>query len=460
MKMRKTIMPAALWSVCVLLTVLLAVSCTQNQRDKELDRAGMEAESAEEIGLETNKSAQTPEQDVDSDTDGNDHANPKEEAIAEKPKARYVDATLTAVGDIMLHSPQVTAGYDSESGTFDFNPFFTEIKSLLSEGDWVVGNLETPLAGKEAGYLGYPRFNAPDEYADALKNAGFNILTTANNHAMDQWETGLLRTLEALKERELVPVGTHASAEEAGQIAVVEKKGVSMAFLAYTYGTNGIPVPENKPYLVNLIDVEKIRADIESARRTGVDLVTVCLHMAGEYHRQPNEYQIRLVEQVVNAGADIILGGHPHVVQPYQFFQRKHAESGNDRGVVIYSLGNFISNQGPAQGTAKYTDVGVIFNISIRKHFPSGNVEITGVQPITTWVHKYVENRKRKYRILPVSQTLEQQKDPLLTERDYPVLQTYLQEMNEHLASMAVPVDQAPDPSSPSGSGPQTLPNK
>lgn len=356
----------------------------------------------------------------------------------EEPKPYATKATLIAVGDVMTHMPQINGAYDAATDTYGFDSYFTEIKPYL-EGDWAIANLETPLAGREAGYSGYPQFNAPSSLADALKEAGFNILTTANNHALDRRERGLLRTLDVLREKELIAVGTHASQEEADDITIVTKHDIDMAILAYTYGTNGIPMPADKPYLVNLIDEETIAADIQKAREKGADVVTVALHMEGEYHRMPNEAQKQLTQFVIEAGADIILGSHPHVVQPYEIIETIDENGVPKRAVIVYSLGNFISNQGPPR-TAKYTDVGVVFNIELIKHFPEETVEIGAVQATSTWVHRYIEAGKYQYRILPIEATLankedEHLADPMLQQHHYDLLEAYYEEIEQHIAA-------------------------
>ncbi|KDR57220.1 MULTISPECIES: CapA family protein [Oscillatoriales] len=352
-------------------------------------------------------------------------------ALTKPPKPYTQSALLIAVGDIMMHGPQIRSGYNPSTNTYNYDPFFTEVSDILQTGDWVIGNLETTLAGSATGYTGYPLFNAPDTLADALKNAGFNILTTANNHSLDRREAGLLKTLENVRSRGLVPVGTAASQEEADTITVIEKNDISMAFFAYTYGTNGIPIPRGKDYLVNLIDEAKIIQDIQKARELGVDIVTVALHFGTEYQRQPNAEQKRLVASLVNAGADIILGSHPHVVQPYQIFDITEEDGTIRQAVAIYSMGNFISNQ-----RGNYRDVGVIFKVRINKNFPDKTIEIAEVIALPTWVHRYSLHGKLNYRILPLESLLNTQDDPLLTSRDYSQLARYLEEMNRHLASL------------------------
>ncbi len=353
------------------------------------------------------------------------------------PEPSYTQqATLVAVGDVMMHSPQIPAGYDKATQTYNYDAFFSEVKAILSLGDWAVANLETPLAGKEAGYSGYPQFNAPAELADALKNAGFNIITTANNHSLDRREPGVIKTLEHLHAKGLIPVGTAISPTDADKITIVTKNEISMAIMAYTYGTNGIPIPEGKDYLVSLIDEEKMIRDIARAREQGVDLVTIALHFGLEYQRQPNEQQKQLVDHLIQAGADIILGSHPHVVQPYQFIDTMGNDGLMKRGLVIYSMGNFISNQ-----TSGFKDYGVIFKVQITKQFPEKTIEIGMVEAIPTWVHIYYSEGKRSYRVLPLEAVVASRNDRILTKNDYERLEQGLNEMKRHLESLAIPVD-------------------
>lgn len=358
--------------------------------------------------------------------------NPEKLSVLTKPPKPYTQsALLIAVGDIMMHGPQIRSGYNPSTKTHNYDSFFKEVSQILKTGDWVIGNLETTLAGPETGYTGYPLFNAPDTLADAIKNAGFNILTTANNHSLDRREAGLLKTLENVRSRDLVPVGTAASQEEADKITVIEKNDISMAFFAYTYGTNGIPIPRGKDYLVNLIDEAKIIQDIQKARESGVDIVTVALHFGAEYQRQPNAEQKRLVASLVNGGADIILGSHPHVVQPYEIFEITEEDGTTRQAVAIYSMGNFISNQ-----RGGYKDVGVIFKVRVNKRFPDETIEVAEVMALPTWVHRYSVSGKLNYRILPLESLLNTKDDPLLSSRDYPQLARYLDETNRHLKSL------------------------
>ncbi len=359
-----------------------------------------------------------------------------QEAVAEvtpSPTPYTTEAELVAVGDIMMHGAQIKSGYNPKTKTYNYDNFFTEVQEILSSGDWVIGNLETPLAGPDRGYTGYPLFNAPDTLADEIKKAGFNILTTANNHSLDRGEKGVLKTLENVKKRGLIPVGTAANSQEAESLVMVEKNKISMAILAYTYGTNGIPIPKGKDYLVNLINADQIKQDIAKARQLGADVVTVALHFGTEYQRQPNGEQKALVKTLVNAGADIILGSHPHVVQPYQIFEQTGEQGNPKKAVVIYSMGNFISNQ-----RGDYKDLGVIFKVNVRKQFPDETIELTEVEALPTWVHRYSKNGTYQFRVLPLEQVVKTKKDPLLSPSDYRMLEADLNKMNRHLKSLEV----------------------
>ena len=227
-----------------------------------------------------------------------------------------VKANLSFVGDLMCHAEQfhyakLTIAPDS----FDFKPCFEYILPCTRWPDMLVGNLETTLSGAKPGYTGYPQFNTPDEYLDAVKDAGFDFLVTSNNHSMDKGEAGLLRTLDMLEKANMPHTGTYRSQRDRDSIRVMDLKGTKISFLNYTYGTNGLPLPAGKPWTLNMIDTTLIRKDVAAARKIS-DLVVVLYHYGNEYERQPGTYQKMCVKKAIDSGADIIIGSHPHVVQP------------------------------------------------------------------------------------------------------------------------------------------------
>ncbi len=291
-----------------------------------------------------------------------------------------VSITISAVGDLMCHSLQYNYA-ELENGKYDFNPSFKFVKKYFENSDFVFGNLETVTAGRSRGYSTYPLFNSPDEYITALKNAGFNLLTTANNHALDKGKRGVIRTIEQLEKNNIGYTGTFKSKRDKDSIRIFNIKGIKIAFLAYSYGTNGIPIPKNSPYLINLIDTSLIHKDIKLARKNGAEIVLVYFHFGYQYSRKPNDFQKQIVNETINDGADIIIGGHPHVLQPVQYFKTRGATL--DSGFVAYSMGNFISNQ-----RDRYTDAGMILNITISKSTFSDSIYISNVSYTPTWVFR------------------------------------------------------------------------
>lgn len=303
--------------------------------------------------------------------------------------------TLAATGDIMTHSTQINAGRQPDE-SYDFHDVFSDIKPFFAAADLTFGNLETTFKGSEP-YTGYPVFNAPDAFADALKEAGFDILQTTNNHAMDSGAAGAARTYEMLLDKGIQPVGT-AATPEAQKPVIVEKNDIKLAFLAYTYGTNGIPVPEDQPYLVNLIDEQLIQQQIEEAESAGAEFIIVGLHFGNEYQREPTDAQRQLVTRIFEMGADVILGGHPHVLQPME-----HMEINGEDKFVIYSLGNFVSNQFYETMQNDYANKGIVLYLDIVKDYEKEAVTLRDVRYLPTVVHRYNQNGIG-YAILPIEQ--------------------------------------------------------
>ncbi|MGC5325582.1 CapA family protein [Brevibacillus sp. SYSU BS000544] len=338
--------------------------------------------------------------------------------------------TLMTVGDIMVHDEQLEAAWDTKSKSYQFQPFFAKVQPILKQGDIVIGNLETTLAGADLRYSGYPEFNSPDSLATTLKQVGFTALTTANNHSLDRREKGVIRTLDALKRADLPSTGTFRTAEERMQPMILEKNGVKLAVLAYSYGTNGIPLPKGKPYLVNLIQPALIKQDIARAKLAGADIVAVALHFGNEYQRMPSDFQKKTANQCLVDGADLIIGHHPHVVQPYEWRTVTLPDGKVKKGLIMYSLGNFISAQ-----RNDYKDIGAIAKITLLKD-KNGTALVENAEIIPTYVHYYRQAGKRNYVIYPIAQTLQargKQNDPQLTLQVYRLLERYHKEMIVHV---------------------------
>lgn len=261
-------------------------------------------------------------------------------ASAGAPSPMTRTASLAIVGDIMVHDYQYNEAYDPETGTYDFMHNFQDVKKYFAGYDLVLGNLELTFGGTDLPYSSFPCFNTPDAFLDALDDAGFDLLTTANNHSMDTGQAGVVRTLDMLDAYGIDHIGTYRSQKERDTLYYREINGIRFAFLSYTYGTNGISIPED--YLVNLMDAQML-ADIRTARENA-DVVVVLPHMGNEYETAPRDVFVDWADAIFDAGADIILASHPHVLQRMEYRKLNHGEGEHD-GFIIYSLGNFISSQ-------------------------------------------------------------------------------------------------------------------
>lgn len=324
---------------------------------------------------------------------GRDTPDPVE---PQRPTGRTV-LTISAVGDIMMHSPQLTVGKRPD-GTYDFKHCFEDIRPRIEDADIAMCNLEVTISNPDRGYGGYPLFRAPEAILGALKYTGFDVVTTANNHSYDGGEFGVVNTLDRLDEYRLLHTGGARTQQERDRVLIITRNDIRVAVLAYTYGTNGMEaaIDESKrTYMVNLIDEDVIARDAARARASGADIVIACLHWGVEYTRQPGAEQTALADRLFRAGIDVIFGSHPHVLQPMDR-KRVVRDDGSLADVfVIYSLGNFISNQ-----TKRYTDSGVIVNLEIVRDYDAGTVTIGEVSYVPTWVYRHHGQGRLNYRVL------------------------------------------------------------
>lgn len=247
------------------------------------------------------------------------------------------EATLLFAGDAMTHQKQIDVARRPD-GAYDFSQCFVSVAPLVGAADYAVVNLETPIAGGR--YSGYPCFNAPDSYVDALKDAGFDMFLTANNHTLDRHDEGLKRTVRTLDAKGVDHIGTYIDNEYRDSLMPVIKdiNGFKVGFLNYTYGTNGIEISGDA--VVDYIDRQKMSDDIRRTRQEGAELVCVAVHWGVEYKLLPHYTQTSLADFLVGEGVELVIGGHPHVIQPMEM---RTGEDGT-RHLVVYSLGNFISN--------------------------------------------------------------------------------------------------------------------
>ena len=248
------------------------------------------------------------------------------------------EADLVFVGDAMQHQAQLDAARKGKD--YDYTGYFDDIKPFVSVADYAVVNLETPVSTPP--YSGYPCFNAPPAFLDALADAGFDLFLTANNHTLDRGARGLRKTIEELDVRRLAHTGTFAndSARAESVPMIVNVNDFKIGFLNYTYGTNGISPRDG--VVVDYIDRPAIRRDVENSRKAGAELICVCVHWGDEYKLLPNASQRYLADFLEAIGVDMIIGGHPHVIQPMELRPNKYYPDKNI--LLVYSLGNFVSN--------------------------------------------------------------------------------------------------------------------
>lgn len=326
--------------------------------------------------------------------------NTDNSSTSESEQKKDITISLCAIGDIMCHDTQYKDAYDSTTKTYDFSHVFTNIADELSSADITIGNLETTFAGADRGYSGYPTFNTPDALATNLKSMGIDVLSTANNHSLDKGYSGLTRTLEVLDENQISHMGTYSSEESQNEILVKDVNGIKIAFLSYTYGTNGIPVPSGKDYCINLIDKEQIKTNLNKAKDLNVDLISVSMHWGNEYRLKPTTEQEELADFLFANGVDIILGSHAHVLEPMEKRTVTLEDGTTKDGFVIYSLGNFVSAQ-----NKQYTNHSIILNLQITKH-AEGNITIDSYEYTPIYVDNRGASAKERFKILDIKASI------------------------------------------------------
>ncbi len=307
---------------------------------------------------------------------------------------------LVAIGDAMCHSQNFKDAYQASTKTYDFSHVFTNIREKVASADIAIGNLETTFAGEAKGYSGFPTFNTPDALGYALKDMGVDVLSTANNHSLDKGYNGIVRTLDVLDEIGISYMGTYRSSEEQNKILIKEVNGITFAFLSFTYGTNGIPVPKGREYCINLIDETLMKQQIDQAKEQNVDVICVSMHWGDEYKIKQNKTQERLADFLFENDVDIILGSHPHVLEPMEKRTISLPDGTTKDGFVIYSLGNFISAQ--KQENTRNT---ILLDLQITKN-PEGKISIDKVEYTPLYVYDKGAGKPQRYKILDIRQSI------------------------------------------------------
>lgn len=315
-------------------------------------------------------------------------------------KIEPINFTMTAIGDTLCHNTQYWDAYNSSTKQYDFSYVYDDIKVYTSSADITIGSLETTFAGEDRGYSNYPVFNSPDSLATGLKDIGVDVISLAGNHALDYGYSGICRTIDVLDNVGISHLGTYKSAEDQNKILIKDVKGVKIAFINYTYGTNGIPVPSDKPYCLNLIDKDLISKQIKQAKEQNVDMIVACMHWGTEYKTSANDEQKELADFLFKSGVDIILGNHPHVLEPMEK-KTITLDDGSTKDVfVVYALGNFTADQ-----RAEITRDSAILNLDITKD-SDGKILINKVSYVPIYMYKNSAAKVHKFKILDIEKSI------------------------------------------------------
>ncbi len=342
---------------------------------------------------------------------------------------KITEITIGSTGDVLMHKPVYSSCYNSSSKAYDFTELFRYVAPNIQKYDYFVANLETTLAGNENGrkYTSYPCFNTPDPIADALKNAGVDCLLTANNHCYDTATHGIHRTQQIISEKGFDYVGTVT--DPANKRYIVEDiKGIKVGIACFTYETktdpdrkaiNGILVSKETDDLINSFNYDRLDefytelgSQLEGMKNEGAEVLTVYIHWGDEYTLKANSYQEKMAQKMCDMGVDVIVGGHPHVVQPVDLLSS--TTDPEHKTVCVYSLGNMVSNQRRQNMRLKsgHTEDGMIFEMTFSK-YSDGTVVFEKVNVVPTWVHMYTSGGKRRYNVVPLVKDLSSSADSL-----------------------------------------------
>jgi poly-gamma-glutamate capsule biosynthesis protein CapA/YwtB (metallophosphatase superfamily) len=306
--------------------------------------------------------------------------------------AQKQELSLLFIGDIMQHQSQIDNAYLKSSDSYEYATCFQFVKPIIASADYTIANLELTFGGPP--YTGYPTFSAPEALGHALQNAGVDCLITSNNHSCDKGRFGIYNTIDFLDNIRMDHTGTFVN-EQTRNLhypLLIEKKGFRLSLLAYTYGTNGLKVPV--PAIVNLIDKGQMEKDIEAAKKQNPDKIIAYMHWGAEYQSKPNKDQVELAQWMIEKGVDIIIGSHPHVIQRMEnFYDNKQQKD----VVVVYSLGNYLSNQ-----RNRGTDGGLMAKVVLTKE--KGRVSIDHLGYFLTWNYTPTIQGRKYWYILPVSE--------------------------------------------------------
>lgn len=392
---RQRIMYGVVLAVIILLIILIARGCSGG------------GSAAEEIAPEESAAIAvfpTPHPD---DLDVLNAKNDDDDV----PEVNATTFTLSAVGDIMIYDEQMSDALDSATGSYDFSHCLAQISKYTSASDICVGTLETTFAGADVGYQGKPDFNAPEVLANNLSGAGFDILSTACTYSLQHGITGLVSTIKNVRNAGLDNVGTYYTQEDrssSGGVVIKEVNGLKIGFLGYTKGCNGLSIPEGYEYSVNVlyddystyfseISETQILADLTAAKALGCDVLIAMLHWGSEYETTPGDDQNTIANLMFENGVDIILGSHPHYLQPYETRTVTTVDGEEKQVFVAYSLGNFLSAM-----SKEYSNDSMILNLTVSVDNETGKLSFDNVN----YVPIYLSSQSNRFVIYDINQSI------------------------------------------------------
>lgn len=382
--------------IIVILSLTLALSssgCNTEEQEVNNDK------NQEVISIET---VETSQQEVSDIEDILDMIELAESVEVSKQEAEIeldddTSVSLVMVGDMLMHTPVNETGV-MEDGSIDFSHLFMYTEEMIQSADIALVNQEVILGGEELGISGYPSFNTYHELGDDLVDVGFDVVLHATNHALDKGKKGLLSCLSYwdAEHPQIAVLGIQDTAEEQNEIYIYEENGIRIAILNYTYGTNGIPLPEDMPFAVNLMDKEQMAEDIARAKEQA-DFVVVCPHWGTEYVIEETDYQRDYAKFLLDCGVDLVLGTHPHVIEPVEML----ADEGGHQMLVYYSLGNYVNCTSSDKSDIGKRMLGAMAEVTITKG-EDGEVYISeyGAKPLVT----YVSEDQKEIAVYPLEQ--------------------------------------------------------
>lgn len=408
----------------VVLTFVVIVSgiAIHNRNQKlPVDGTNVVVQTSDKESSTTESSTtETTTESTTKKTDENNSSTtlPKYEVVKKEPapgSQKVATASIGVTGDILIHNDVLKAALTSD-GNYDFNSMLSDVAPYYKKYNKMIANLEVTLGGAEKGYSSYPMFNTPDSIATALKNAGVDMVLTSNNHTYDTGTAGMKRTLQVLDSMGIEHTGTR-STDSGPRFMVSNINGIKVGMMCYTYETqsstagrkalNGILLSAEAGPLVNSFDYNKLsnfysdaQQSIAQMKQQGAEAIVFFMHWGNEYQLSPNSYQKKMAQKLCDLGVDVIVGGHPHVIQP---FDTLVSEKGHET-ICIYSIGNALSNQRReliSSAPNGHTEDGMIFSFSFEK-WSDGTVIVSDVNITPTWVELTRNNGKKVYRVIPL----------------------------------------------------------